>query len=66
MIEKYQVETVGQVEINSHVFHLFHFSDYVAQKFGITQKEVRNLMTTKINNIIKCCKQQKIVEQKND
>ena len=63
MIEKYQVETVGQVEINSHVFH---FSDYVAQKFGITQKEVRNLMTTKINNIIKCCKQQKIVEQKND
>ncbi|XP_028417534.1 uncharacterized protein LOC114541940 isoform X2 [Dendronephthya gigantea] len=39
---------------------------YVEQKFGVTQKEVRNLMTTKINNIIKCCKQQKIVEQKND
>ncbi len=39
------------------------FSDYVVQKFGITAKEVRNLMTTKMNNIIKCCKQQKIVEQ---
>ena len=42
------------------------FLDYVAQKFGITQKEVRNLMTTKINNIIKCCKQQKVAEQKNE
>ena len=43
---------------------VFCFSDYVSQKFGDTNpKEVRRLMTTKINNLIKCIKQ-KVVEQK--
>ncbi len=36
------------------------------EKFGSTPKEVRNLMTTKMNNIIKCCKQQKVAGQKRE
>ena len=38
-------------------YHVNHFSDYAAEKYGVTQKEIRKLMTIKINNIIKCCKQ---------
>ncbi len=37
-----------------------------AEMFGSTLKEVRNLITTKINNLIKCCKQQKVAGQKRD
>ncbi len=62
-LEKFIIPFI-QLLVYTPIFVCFCFSDYVSQKFGSTNpKEVRRLMTTKINNLIKCTKQ-KVVEQK--